>query len=714
MMNFIKGNYKKIIIGALMIMLIIGLIGGSGIKTNGYSVDNVYNTIAELSSPKYEGRVHGSEGNKLAVNYIANEFEKIGLKPAGDKGTYFINYTNLTRINTGKSVLELLDDKGNLVKAYEYGKDFIESGRGYDIPGEITSGYSFLLYSVENKNEPNKDKQVAISRITTDSQQDRQRFYSELQSLKFKAFLAVTKNSSDLLKISGGLGNRTLAETGYEIPTLTIKERVKDELIKYENKNYKLHVKTVIAAKGVQVSDVIGYIPGKTNDTLLITAHMDHLGITPDGALYPGALDNASGTASIIEIARFIKSQGKKPSKNIVFIAFNAEEAGCIGSEKYARKPKFPLVGTTVLNLDMVGANREIPITLMSYSYYDYYKKENNDPSSKLTLQLTRLCEELGFDSNTANEPSSDHLFFNLRGVPAVTLIDHDSSSIHRPTDDISNINKGNLDRALKLATNYVNLTAFSKGLLRGNSMKANEVLNFVKLLYPLLIALFVMIVLGYLYYIKVLKNSNLKKLRFPIVTITFVLLLCTIISYLPIVYPYAPNPDKGIVSLFVEGLISIAKSFVVWPNYFGFFGAGAIILVITKRRISKLTYKGDASEYNTLYNISALAIVATSIIGNYLFYNKEVYYPVTPDFGRSLAGKIILHVVFALMAYLLFKFARYETGGKEKGFKSLIAFSLIFFLLLSAFYMPITINKYVIDKNSMSVFRGESTDPIE
>ena len=93
---------------------------------------------------------------------------------------------------------------------------------------------------------------------------------------------------------------------------------------------------------------------------------MDHLGPDPDGAYFPGALDNASGTASIIEIARSLKNKAGEIGVNVVFIAFSGEEEMLYGSRYYASNPRFPLNNTRVINIDMIGANKVMPVSILT------------------------------------------------------------------------------------------------------------------------------------------------------------------------------------------------------------------------------------------------------------------------------------------------------------------------------------------------------------
>jgi hypothetical protein len=103
---------------------------------------------------------------------------------------------------------------------------------------------------------------------------------------------------------------------------------------------------------------------------------------------------------------------------------------------------------------------------------------------------------------------------------------------------------------------------------------------------------------------------------------------------------------------------------------------------------------------------------VILSAIANTLLFNKPAFYAVTPDFARDFGGKLVLHLIIGIIAYLFWKLFRLETNVKVKGYKGLISFALIFIILLSSFYMPIVINKYVFNANSSIINLTEEKDP--
>lgn len=108
----------------------------------------------------------------------------------------------------------------------------------------------------------------------------------------------------------------------------------------------------------VTSQNVIGIVRGRDPRAghIIVGAHYDHLGVDGEGAIYPGADDNASGAAALVAIASALTRDGQRPARTVVFVAFGAEEIGLLGSNFYAHNPVRPLADATLMiNLDMIG-----------------------------------------------------------------------------------------------------------------------------------------------------------------------------------------------------------------------------------------------------------------------------------------------------------------------------------------------------------------------
>ena len=182
----------------------------------------------------------------------------------------------------------------------------------------------------------------------------------------------------------------------------------------------------------IETMNVIGVLKGTSDKHVVIGAHMDHLGVDGDGDAYNGADDNASGTTAILELAEAFGKSDAKPKDTIVFIAFNAEELGLLGSKHYVSDPLLPLDDCKLMiNLDMVGRLRGTTVTA-----------QGGNLSRSVTQLVDKLDDDYPFDVNiTVPGNRSDHAPFNWNGVPVLFFHTGTHPQYHRTTDDQDLIN---------------------------------------------------------------------------------------------------------------------------------------------------------------------------------------------------------------------------------------------------------------------------------
>jgi len=170
-----------------------------------------------------------------------------------------------------------------------------------------------------------------------------------------------------------------------------------------------------VVGEGAQAENVLGILPGKEKGYIVVSAHYDHLGII-NGKVYPGANDNASGVAAVLELVRELK--GRKPAYSILFAMWSGEEAGLSGSEYFCNNPTVPLRQIkAVINLDCIGYIQEDKEIL------GWTTKEN-----KTSRSLVRLIEQKGwkFIWEEPKEYNSDQASFNKHGVAGFTILSPD------------------------------------------------------------------------------------------------------------------------------------------------------------------------------------------------------------------------------------------------------------------------------------------------
>jgi Zn-dependent M28 family amino/carboxypeptidase len=200
------------------------------------------------------------------------------------------------------------------------------------------------------------------------------------------------------------------------------------------------------------LKNVIALLPGsgKHSEVLVLGAHYDHLGRGGLGSLAPwtveihnGADDNASGTATLLEVARLLAARPRRLERSILFIAFSAEERGLIGSEYYARRPVVSLNETAaMLNLDMVGRLRQDRLTVYGV-----------DTAKEFRPLMERLSAQHPFELRLSGEGygPSDHASFYARGVPVLHFFTGYHADYHRPSDDADTLNYEGMARIAEL-----------------------------------------------------------------------------------------------------------------------------------------------------------------------------------------------------------------------------------------------------------------------
>ncbi len=291
-----KSNTKLLLLLLLILKCFIFSFGQANVST-----EKLKKHISYLASDKLEGRGTGSKGELKAAKYIAKQFKKIGLKPAGTEGTYFHKY----------SFKKLSNPHGN--------------------------------------EEPN--------------------------------------------------------------------------------------------APEINSQNVTGFLDNGSNVTIIVGAHFDHLGLghdknsldaNPDGKIHNGADDNASGTAGVIELARFFSKNNKKEPFNFLFVCFSGEELGLIGSKKFAETPSVSVDKINyMINMDMIGRFRTDK-GLIVHGY-------GTSPLWGKILEVIQTDIKIIPDSSGIGP--SDFTSFYLKKLPVLGFFTGQHSDYHKPSDDANLIN---------------------------------------------------------------------------------------------------------------------------------------------------------------------------------------------------------------------------------------------------------------------------------
>jgi hypothetical protein len=199
------------------------------------------------------------------------------------------------------------------------------------------------------------------------------------------------------------------------------------------------------------VNNVLAYLPGKTDEYIIVGAHYDHLGygnydsLAPSqiGQIHPGADDNASGTAGVLELARlFAPFKGQLP-RGILFASFAGEELGLLGSAEWVKEPTRPLdKAVAMLNMDMIGRIKDEKVYI-------------GGVGTGSTFQATLAKAESGFpfriENSAGGYASSDHTSFVAKRIPVLFFFSGLHSDYHKPSDTWDKINAPDAARLLDM-----------------------------------------------------------------------------------------------------------------------------------------------------------------------------------------------------------------------------------------------------------------------
>ena len=190
-------------------------------------------------------------------------------------------------------------------------------------------------------------------------------------------------------------------------------------------------------------SNIIGYLNNRAENTIIIGAHYDHLGLgengssldaNPKGKIHNGADDNASGVAGLIELANYFQNNKIKEKYNFLFISFSGEELGLFGSKYFTEHPTIDLSKVNyMINLDMIG--RLDPITKA-------LAVSGTGTSAVWENEIKKLStDDLKIKTDSAGVGPSDHTSFYLKNIPVLHFFTGSHSDYHKPSDDWQKIN---------------------------------------------------------------------------------------------------------------------------------------------------------------------------------------------------------------------------------------------------------------------------------
>ncbi len=453
------------------------------------AVERYLEHVRFLAAPEMRGRGAGMPELDKAAEYIANRFRAAGLQPAGERGSFLQPFELTTGASMGEAN-SMRVERPRGTSELEVGKEYspINFSASGEVEGEVVfAGYGASADELDYDDYFHfdvTDKIVLLLRYepdffrgeSKDSDQEsgrgRNRQYTRHSHLIAKAIQARNRGAKAVLLVNsrsrGRRGDRLIrfgsvsGPTNAGIPMVQVKSDIVERWLRGSGRSLRLLQRDIEASKQPQsfalasslrirlsvdveheratVSNVAAYLPGSTTDYVVVGAHYDHLGLGSEsslsqsrvGEIHPGADDNASGVAGILEFARKYSNRERKPRLGLLFLAFAGEEIGLLGSSHWVDNPTLPLENAVaMLNFDMVGRIQSRKLYVGGIG--------TAEPFGKLVEQAAAE-HSLKVDTSRSGYSSSDHTSFAAKKIPVLFFFSGLHSDYHKPGDTADKI----------------------------------------------------------------------------------------------------------------------------------------------------------------------------------------------------------------------------------------------------------------------------------
>lgn len=449
------------------------------------------NDIKTLTEPKMEGRGDGTKGLVRAEHVLQAHYKSLGLEPAGTHG-----YLQPFVVTTGaklKGKNDLIIQNAQAKTELELNQDYVPfsfSSSSRAVCPLIFAGYGITAPEFDYDDYAGldvKDKLVVVLRYEPKgfAAKAHNQGLTRHSQIITKAINARNHGAKAVILLNGQLGEgeedllthfgsvsgpedvgisivqvkNASAEPWFQAAGKSLKDA--QEQINSSTKpasfafpdSLQASLTVDIETTHATVNNVLAYLPGKTDEYVILGAHYDHLGrgtfdsLAPSliGQIHPGADDNASGTAGLLELARMLAPFKGQLQRGILFASFAGEELGLLGSAAWVKDPTKPLdKAVAMLNMDMIGRIKDSKVYIGGVGTGSTLQKILDDAHDDSALK---------FEISQGGYSSSDHTSFVMKRIPVLFFFSGLHSDYHKPSDTWDKINPDS-------AANLLNIVA--------------------------------------------------------------------------------------------------------------------------------------------------------------------------------------------------------------------------------------------------------------
>jgi peptidase M28-like protein/PDZ domain-containing protein/PA domain-containing protein len=447
--------------------------------------------VKALTISTMEGRGDGSKGLSRAAKLIEQRYKSLGLRPAGRIG-YLQPFSVITGAKlkgknslvvhtaNGKSVLKLNQDfvpfsfsasgvvTGPLVFA-GYGASASEFGyddyTGMDVKGKVVvilryepSGFSArsgntgltihsqLITKAINARNHGARAVVLLNGKPGDGEED--------LLTRFGSVSGPENVGIPIVHVKNAIAEEWFKAAGKSLSSAQneINESMKSQSFEFPDA-LRVALDVGVESTRATVNNILAYLPGKTDEYVILGAHYDHLGrgnfdsLAPSqiGQIHPGADDNASGTAGVLELARLLAPLKGQLQRGILFMNFAGEELGLLGSAEWVKEPTLPLdKAVAMVNMDMIGRIKDGKVYIGGIGTGSTFQAILNEAESKTTFK---------YENSPGGYSSSDHTSFVTKHIPVLFFFSGLHSDYHKPSDTWEKINADSAARLLDVVS---------------------------------------------------------------------------------------------------------------------------------------------------------------------------------------------------------------------------------------------------------------------